>query len=418
MMERKFLQEVSAFKCIECKKTFDISSELLNCSCGGLIEIIHDWTQYSPKEELKKYENSSSGVWRFKPLVHPEIHADKIVMRGEGYTGLYNAPRRILEYGGCKNLFFKHEGENPTGSFKDRGMTVGVSEAKRLGMHTVVCASTGNTSASLAAYASYAELNSIVILPEGKVAFGKLSQALAYGATVYTVEGTFDYALQCVRDLSQKNGRYLLNSINPWRIEGQKTIIFEILEDYQWDPPDWIVLPAGNLGNTSAFGKALKEAQELELISEIPRLIAVQAEGVNPFVKYWTTGEYMPERNPQTLASAINIGDPVSYMKAFESLRYTNGLAISVTDQSILDAKALIDGAGIGCEPASASTLAGIKNLVDDGTILPSERIVAVLTGHLLKDPQIIVDYHQGRLKGITSTFPNRIRRFDIERIT
>ena len=412
-MERKFLPEVTIFKCMKCKSTFSISSGRIRCSCGGLLEIKHEWTFFSPKKELKQYEHNPSGVWRFKPIIHPSISDKDIVMRGEGYTGLYNASQRILDFAGCKNLLFKHEGENPTGSFKDRGMTVGISEAKRLGMNTVICASTGNTSASLAAYASYAGIKSTVILPKGKVAFGKLSQALAYGAKVYTVEGTFDLALQHVIDLATKDGRYLLNSINPWRIEGQKTIIFELLENLKWESPDWIVTPAGNLGNTSAFGKALKEAQELELINKIPKLVAVQAKGSEPFVKYWASGKYKPEPNPQTLATAINIGNPVSHSKALEALKFTNGVATSVSDQSILDAKALIDGAGIGCEPASASTLAGIRKLVDEGTILPSEKIVAILTGHLLKDPQIIIDYHQNQLESINSTYANKINTYD-----
>ncbi|PWI46696.1 threonine synthase [Candidatus Heimdallarchaeota archaeon B3_Heim] len=413
MMERKFLPEVSTFKCITCKKTYSIASGSIRCSCGGLLEIKHDWTLLSPKKELEYYEHHLSGVWRFKPIIHPSIPDKDIVMRGEGNTGLYNASQRILDYAGCTNLLFKHEGENPTGSFKDRGMTVGISEAKRLGMHTVVCASTGNTSASLAAYASYAGMKATVILPKGKVAFGKLAQALAYGAKVYTVEGTFDLALQQVIDQASKDGRYLLNSINPWRIEGQKTIIFELLENLKWETPDWIVAPAGNLGNTSAFGKALKEAQELELITEIPHLVAVQAKGSEPFVKYWESGKYNPEPNPRTIATAINIGNPVSHSKAFEALKFTNGVATSVSDQSILDAKALIDGAGIGCEPASASTLAGIKKLVDEGTILASEKIVAILTGHLLKDPQIIIDYHQHQLENIQSIYANKINIYD-----
>ncbi len=384
----------------------------MKCECGGLLEIKHQWDLFSPKANLKNCSNNPSGVWRFKPLIYPELPDKYIVMKYEGNTGLYNASQQILNFAGCKSLRFKHEGENPTGSFKDRGMTVGVSEAKHLGMSTVVCASTGNTSASLASYASYADINAIVILPKGKISFGKLSQALAYGAKVYTVEGSFDLALQKVLKLSLQSGNYLLNSINPWRIEGQKSIIFELLENLNWESPDWIVAPAGNLGNTSAFGKALKEAQELELINTVPHLVAVQAEGSEPFVKFWTSGNYEPEPHPQTLATAINIGDPVSYSKAFEALKFTRGVATSVSDQSILDAKALIDASGIGCEPASASTLAGIKRLIDEGIILPSEKIVAILTGHILKDPQIVMDYHQERLKNINSTYLNQINDY------
>ncbi|UCE13811.1 MAG: threonine synthase [Candidatus Heimdallarchaeota archaeon] len=404
------MPEVSNFECTVCSRNFPLSSVQFRCSCGGLLDVVHDWSLYSPKYELNAFKNVTSGVWRYKPLIYPEIAEKFIVMRGEGRTSLYEATDNVHTYAGCSDLYFKHEGENPTGSFKDRGMAVGISEAKRLGIETVFCASTGNTSASLASYASYAGLKSIVIIPEGKVAYGKLAQAMAYGAEVYTVKGTFDTSLQIVLKLSTREGWYLMNSINPWRIEGQKTIIFELLENLEWHSPDWIVTPAGNLGNTSAFGKALKEAIELELINDLPKLVAVQANGAKPFVEYWKTGVFNQEPNPQTLASAINIGNPVSYQKAFSALQYSNGLAINVSDQAILDAKAIIDSSGIGCEPASATTLAGIKKMVEDGTILPSEKIVAILTGNLLKDPQIIIDYHQNQLNNIEANFANEIQ--------
>jgi threonine synthase len=398
------------FKCISCDTDYSINRKQLTCSCSGLLEVIHHWEDFNVSKELRKYENSKSGVWRFKPLIHQIIGSKEIVMRGEGRTGLYKAPKKVISYAGKQKILFKHEGENPTGSFKDRGMTVAISEAKRLNMTKVSCASTGNTSASLAAYAAFGELESYVIIPKGKVAFGKLSQSIAYGAKVIEIEGTFDDALKEVIELSRIKGMYLLNSINPWRIEGQKTIILELLEQMMWEIPDWIIVPAGNLGNTAAFGKALREAKQLELIDNLPRIISVQAEGAQPFVKFWESGKYIPEKEPKTLATAINIGDPVSVKKAINSLKKTNGLAISVSDQEILDAKAIIDSSGIGCEPASAATLAGIKKLVDEGIILSTERVVVVLTGHILKDPQIISDYHNEKILGIKAAYVNRLK--------
>ncbi|MHA1983539.1 MAG: threonine synthase [Candidatus Hodarchaeales archaeon] len=404
------MQEVMNFKCINCDTEYSINRKQLTCSCTGLLEVIHHWEDFNVNRELKKFENTKSGVWRFKPLIHQIIDGKQIVMRGEGKTGLYKAPKKIISYAEKQQILFKHEGENPTGSFKDRGMTVAISEAKRLNITKVSCASTGNTSASLAAYASFGDLESYVVIPQGKVAIGKLSQTIAYGAQVIEIEGTFDDALKEVKELSRTKGMYLLNSINPWRIEGQKTIILELLEQMNWEIPDWIIVPAGNLGNTAAFGKALREAKELELITDLPGIISVQVEGAKHFVKFWESGKYLPEKEPKTLATAINIGDPVSIKKAINSLTETNGLAISVSDQEILDAKAIIDSSGLGCEPASAATLAGIKNLVDEGKILSTESIVAILTGHVLKDPQIISDYHNGKISGINSTYANRIK--------
>ena len=396
------------FNCIQCGKKFSIEQPLLYCTCGGLLEVQHSWENLNIKKELERYVQSPSGVWRFKPLVHQGIEDKFIITRGEGRTGLYKSTTKISSYAGTSNIQFKHEGENPTGSFKDRGMTVATSEAKHLGISKVICASTGNTSSSLAAYAAYGELDAYVVIPKGKVALGKLAQAVAYGSHVLEVEGNFDTALQKVKEIALKDQMYLLNSINPWRLEGQKTIMFELLEQLQWHIPDYIVVPAGNLGNTSAFGKAFREAKELDLIDSYPRIVSVQAENANPFAKYWETGIFTPKKDPNTLATAINIGDPVSKEKALKSIKETNGLVISVSDQEILDAKAIIDGSGIGCEPASAATLAGIRQLVTNGKMLPSEKIIAILTGHILKDPKIITDYHTNSIRGINSTYANK----------
>jgi threonine synthase len=292
---------------------------------------------------------------------------------------------------GCDGRL-KFEGANPTASFKDRGMTVAVSKALEAGSKAVVCASTGNTSASLAAYAAQAGLRAIVFIPAGKIAAGKLAQTLAYGATALHIRGDFDAAMQLVRQASDRLGIYLVNSINPFRIEGQKTIVWELLQDLEWNAPDWIVVPAGNLGNTSAFGKALREAFAAGWISSMPRLASIQASGANPFYRSYRDG--FSERHriaAETIASAIRIGDPVSHRKAVAAIQLTNGVVEEVTDAELMNAKREIDEMGIGCEPASATTLAGVKKLRAAGIIKQNERVVCVLTGHLLKDTEAIM---------------------------
>jgi threonine synthase len=321
-----------------------------------------------------------SGVWRFREAVL-DIDESKIITHPEGGTRMYER----------EGVFFKHEGENPTGSFKDRGMTVAITQAVREGARAVACASTGNTSASAAAYAAQAGLRAIVFIPTGKVATGKLAQTLAYGALCLQVRGDFDAAMKLVLEASKKLGIYLVNSINPYRIEGQKTIVWELLQDLEWNAPDWIVVPAGNLGNTSAFGKALVEARDAGWISKMPRLASIQAHGANPF--YRSFRENFAQRHrvaAETVATAIRIGDPVSFERAANSIRATNGVVEEVTDDELMKAKRDIDRMGIGCEPASATTLAGVRKLRAAGVMKNSDRIVCVLTGHLLKDPDAI----------------------------
>ncbi len=316
-------------------------------------------------------------------------------LAGVGNTALLQRAA-LSRYVGVDALWCKHEGMNPTGSFKDRGMTVGTTQAVRVGATAVACASTGNTSASLAAYAAQAGLPAFVFVPAGQVALGKLTQSLAYGARTLLVRGDFDACLRLTQEASQELGIYLLNSINPWRLEGQKTIVFELLQQLGWNAPDWIVLPAGNLGNTSAFGKALREAFALGLIDRVPRLAAVQAEGAAPFARSFADGFRERHRvSADTLATAIRIGDPASHDRAVQAITYTNGVVLSVTDAEIIAAKRIIDAAGVGCEPASAASVAGARVLARDGTIRPEERVVAVLTGHVLKDPGILVRMHQ-----------------------
>ena len=390
--------------CPRCGRELSSASPAAQCSdCGGLLEVRHG----PPREKGKTLQAlflarrgrpgvlDSSGVWRYRELVLPEVSAQDVVTYPEGNTPLLSRDA-VSRWAGVEGLLVKHEGLNPTGSFKDRGMTVGITQARRIGARAVACASTGNTSASLAAYASSAGLPALVFVPAGQVALGKLAQTLAYGAKTLLVRGDFDACFALVREASEKLNVYLLNSINPFRIEGQKTIVFEMLEQLLFDPPDWIALPAGNLGNTSAFGKALKEASELGLIPRLPRLACVQAAGANPFARAFREGFARPHRvRAETVATAIKIGDPASLERAIAAIRLTNGVVTDVTDEEILEAKAVVDASGAGCEPSSAASIAGVRRLVKEGVIRAKDRVVAVLTGHILKDPGLLLRYHQ-----------------------
>jgi threonine synthase len=334
----------------------------------------------------------ASGVWRYGVLVMPGEGMP--VSWPEGRTPLV-ARDAVSAYANVGQLWMKHEGMNPTGSFKDRGMTAAVTDAVRRGATAIACASTGNTSASLGAYAALAGLRALVFVPQGKVALGKMAQATAYGAKTLAVRGDFDAALNLARAASRELGVYLANSINPWRIEGQKTIAWELLEQLGWDVPEWIALPAGALGNTSAFGKALREAKALGRISRVPRLLAVQAAGAAPFASGFAEG--FAQRitvSAETKATAIRIGNPASWDRGVRAIRETNGVVVAVSDAEIFDAKAVIDASGVGCEPASAASLAGVKALRARGTIGPNDRVVCILTGHLLKDPDAVIRYH------------------------
>ena len=377
--------------CITCNRRYDISEIRYTCECGGLLSVERD--QFPRDTSLFERRRASrkaidwSGVWRFREAVL-SVPEEQIVTHPEGSTRLYER----------EGLLFKHEGENPTGSFKDRGMTVAMTQAVRLGARAVACASTGNTSASLAAYAAQAGLRAVVFVPAGKVSGDKLAQTLAYGATCLQIRGDFDAAMRLVLEASKHLGLYLVNSINPFRIEGQKTIIWELLQDLEWNAPDWIVVPAGNLGNTSAFGKALREARDAGWIRTTPRLASIQASGANPFYRSFRdsfTGRH--RITAETIASAIRIGDPVSYDRAVAAIRYTGGVVEEVTDDEIMSAKREIDTMGIGCEPASAATLAGVRKLRASGVMRKEDRVVSVLTGHLLKDTDAIMKSHAGR---------------------
>jgi threonine synthase len=405
-------------QCARCAAVYPIDEVRYMCDCGGLLDVSHDLETLRPEVNRHLFDGRlegapkpnvaptiNSGVWRYRELILP-VMANAIVSRPEGNTPLYNHPR-LSRWVGLDTLYLKHEGENPTGSFKDRGMTVGVTQARLLGARAVACASTGNTSASLAAYAALAEIPAIVFIPAGKIAAGKLAQALAYGAHTLQVAGDFDAAMRLVREVCDELNVYLLNSLNPFRLEGQKSIVFEIVQGFGWQPPDWIVLPAGNLGNTAAFGKALYELRQLGLIDRVPRVAAVQAAGANPFYQSFQRG--FEERvciQAETVATAIRIGAPVSYERAIRTMGWTGGLVTQVDDSEIMDAKAMVDGVGIGCEPASAAAVAGARKLVAQGTIRPDETVVAVLTGNLLKDPTATVAYHTGEWPDATYANP------------
>ena len=403
------LAHASVQRCAQCGHTVGELDASPECTlCGGLLEIVHappvdahgaPLTGVALRAQLAQHccarpLGSPSGVWRFQSLIMPSA-GDAIVSHPEGNTPLLHRAA-IDRFAGVDGLRIKHEGHNPTGSFKDRGMTVGVTQAVRLGASAVACASTGNTSAALASYAAQAGLPGMVFVPTGKIALGKLAQTLGYGAQTIMVRGDFDACLKLVQQASRELGIYLLNSINPWRIEGQKTIVFELLQQLGWEAPDFIVLPAGNLGNTAAFGKALREAMALGLIDRLPRVVSVQAAGAAPFARSFA--EHFATRytvEAETIATAIRIGDPASWDRGVRTIRETNGLVLSCTDDEIIEAKMVIDASGVGCEPASAASVAGVRKLVAEGVIEAHHRVVAVLTGHVLKDPGMLVDLHQ-----------------------
>ncbi len=351
------------------------------------------WRERRMSDEVR----DRSGVWRFREFL-PFEEEDAVVSLGEGNTQVYDAPR-CAAFCELDELRLKHQGNNPTGSFKDTGMTVAMTQARKLGVKRVVCASTGNTAASLAAYAARAGLACEIMVPEGQVSSAKLAQALDYGAKVITIEGNFDDCMRAIRGLADDGSAYLVNSINPFRIEGQKTVAFELAEQLGWRAPDHLVVPGGNLGNSSAFGKGFRELVAAGLIDRQPQITVVQAEGAAPFARFYRDGEKMVnEEHPQTLATAVKIGAPVSWKKAWSAVRESGGRVITVSEQEIADAKAMIGRDGIGCEPASATTVAGIKKLVNDGVIKKNESVVAVLTGHLLKDTDYVIKYHEQTL--------------------
>ncbi len=374
--------------CINCQAEYSADEILYRCpKCDHLLKVSYDLDAMTFTQ--KDWEKRPISVWRYRELL--PVRGEPVTLQ-EGGTPLYHL-RRIGEELGIKELYAKHEGMNPTGSFKDRGMTVGVSMARQLGMETVACASTGNTSASLAAYAAKAGMPAIVLLPAGNVALGKVAQALMHGAKVIAVRDNFDRALEMVHELCLSEGIYLLNSVNPYRLEGQKTIGFEIV-DQLGAVPDRIVLPVGNAGNISAVHKGLGELIELGFTEDMPMMTGIQAQGSRPVVDAieQNLNPLINQKDPETVATAIRIGAPVNAEKALTAIRATGGTAEAVTDEEILAMQRdLARKEGIGVEPASAASVAGIKKLLEEGRIDRDERIVCVVTGHLLKDPETVI---------------------------
>ena len=404
-------QSVSELRCIGCGRT--ALPDRFRCEqCHDLLEIVFPgWDEQGPArldaaglKELWKQRLSSfgpadrSGVWRFREIL-PEISRQQIITIKEGNTPVYDLPK-CAKSAGVDQLFAKHQGMNPTGSFKDTGMTVAASFAKQAGYRWVACASTGNTSASMAAYAARGGMHSLVLIPDGKISWSKLSQSLDYGAITCQLKTDFDGCVRVLNEVVQRMPVYLLNSINPYRVEGQKTVAFELLEQLGWEPPDHIIVPGGNLANSSAIGKALREMKQLGFISRLPKISVIQAEGANPLVRTMREhgGENLVPVQAETMATAIRIGNPASWKKAVRVIRETGGAVEQVSEIEIAIAKAEIGAEGIGCEPASAVTFAGLKKLVKQGFVKPDESIVLILTGHALKDAEFTLKFHRGDL--------------------
>ncbi len=414
-------------KCLnlDCGATYGVGETLTRCpKCGDLLDIGYDWNRIELPRRLSDFQQMwmrrneplrFSGVWRFHELLS-YAPADKVVTVGEGQTLLQQADS-VGRYVGMKPgcLYLQYEGMNPSGSFKDNGMCAAFSHARMVGAKRAACASTGNTSASLAMYCAVTQLmKAVIFIGSGKISYGKLSQALEYGALTVQIAGDFDDAMERVQEISKQLGIYLVNSVNPFRLEGQKTVMFRVLEALQWNVPDWIVVPGGNLGNSSAFGKAFLELKELGLIDRVPRLAVINAAGAdtldvlfNERDLKWNNGrpamekacyyyDELDERHAKadTIASAIEINRPVNLKKCLRALDVCDGVVRKVDDQDILDAKAQVGAGGIGCEPASAASVAGAKLLRSQGIIGADERVVCVLTGHQLKDPTATVAYH------------------------
>jgi threonine synthase len=407
-------------RCIGCRRLLEDAAPDFRCpACGELLEVVYDaldsdvpHPEAKPKaalasslktlwrdRKLSYAPADLSGVWRFRDVLPILENIDTAVTMREGNTPIWSLPRSARS-AGVDQLHAKHQGMNPTGSFKDTGMTAALSVAHERGFKWVGCASTGNTSASMAAYAARAGMNALVLIPEGKIAWSKLSQSLDYGAVTLQLKTDFDGCLRLLLDLVNRFPIYLLNSLNPYRLEGQKTAAYELMEQLEWRVPDHVIVPGGNLGNSSALGKAFLEMRALGLVDRLPKLSIVQAEGANPLVRSLREhgGEKLEPVKAETRATAIRIGNPASWKKAIGILRATGGECEEVSEVEIAAAKAEIGADGIGCEPASATTLAGLKKFVRSGFVRASDSVVLILTGHVLKDPDYTLDFHRDQL--------------------
>jgi threonine synthase len=432
-------------RCIHphCAATVAVDDTSFQCPrCGGLLDVAYDWDRVRPPKSLSEFEAkwsdrwnplSFSGVWRFRELL-PFAPPASVLTIGEGQTILQRADG-VAGFVGVEpgRLFLQYEGMNPSGSFKDNGMTAAFTHARMTGARRAACASTGNTSASLAVFCSASGLmKAVVFIGSGKIAYGKLAQSLDHGALTVQIAGDFDDAMQRVRQVAARLGIYLVNSINPFRLEGQKTIMYRVLEALRWEPPDWIVVPGGNLGNVSAFGKAFAELSDLGLLKRLPRLAVINATGAHTFYELhshlnlrWNVGRPSAEISDRyfarldagtvrasTIASAIEINRPVNLPKALRALDRCGGVVREASDQEMLDSKAKVGASGLGCEPASAASVAGARKLRQEGIIAPSDRVVCILTGHQLKDPTATVAYHSADQKTFDDVLGSRgVRR-------
>ncbi|MGQ9468511.1 MAG: threonine synthase [Nitrososphaerales archaeon] len=383
--------------CINCKSEYGLDEIIYRCKkCKDLLEVQMDLEEVKKKVDKRALALKPLSVWKYVDLI-PVFDRNKIVTINEGGTKLHKCDN-LAEELKIKKLYVKNEGDNPTGSFKDRGLTVGVTKAREFNVKEVACASTGNTAASLSAYATKAGLKCIILIPQGAVAMGKLAQSIIYGAKVIAIKGNFDDALSMVIEASKSFGLYLLNSINPFRIEGQKTAAFEVCEQLDFHAPDKLVIPMGNAANISAYWKGFKEFYELDLIKNLPAMTGIQASGASPIVQAIKEGRdrIKPVKNPSTVATAIRIGRPASWKKAIAAIRESKGMAETVTDEEILSAQRLLARKeGLFVEPASASTIAGLKKLIESGSIDRDEEIVCIATGHGLKDPDSALKFYQ-----------------------
>jgi threonine synthase len=401
----------SRLRCIACGALCDSGGPKFRCpACGDLLEIFYPgWNAANlnpaalktcwQQRRTSQLPVDESGVWRFRELLPSLADWHNAITLREGNTPVYELPA-CARIAGVERLHGKHQGMNPTGSFKDTGMTVAASFARQAGFRWVGCASTGNTSASMAAYAARGGMRSLVLIPQGKISWGKLSQALDYGALTCQLRTDFDGCLRVLNEVVERAQVYLLNSVNPYRLEGQKTAAVELLEQLRWQVPNHLVVPGGNLGNSSALGKAFLEMKELGFISRLPKISIIQAEGANPLVRCVREygGKELVPVQAETMATAIRIGNPASWKKAMRVLEATGGAVEQVSEAEIAVAKAEIGADGVGCEPASAVTLAGLKKLVKQGFVQRAESVVLVLTGHVLKDPEFTLKFHRGDL--------------------